>query len=87
MLYRIWPKDSSARLLPWTRDFISCFGWHSYLREIVWDVLIVYRLVNWRCWFGHDLGPEQETHEDYYLVESWRYCQRPRCEYCVEVIG
>lgn len=69
--------------MPWffpcTRSYIRQFGWRSYRREVVWDILIVYRLKNWRCWFGHSLGPPQESWEDYYLVESWRYCERPNC--------
>ena len=67
----------------WTRGFIRDFGWGEYLR-VCWRDAWLYRLRNWRCWFGHDLGPVIETRleEHWFTYDAWRYCQRPCCEYC-----
>jgi hypothetical protein len=65
----------------WTYEFIRDFGWGEYWR-VVWRDTTIYRLKNWRCWFGHDLGPEVTDYEAGYRYETWRYCQRPNCEHC-----
>ena len=68
----------------WTRGFIHDFGWGEYWR-VCWRDAWIYRFTNWRCWFGHDLGPNQTSYENGYHYEDWRYCQRPACEYCERV--
>lgn len=83
--YSIWPKDSSTRLFPWTRDFIACHGWRVYFWDILWHSIIQYRLLNWRCWVGHRLGETTWWYEDGFRYEGMRECERPNCEFYVEV--
>lgn len=68
----------------WTRSFIRDFGWREYWR-VCWRDTWIYRFRNWRCWFGHELGPEEWSYEEGFRYEGWRSCQRPRCEYCERV--
>lgn len=70
---------TARQRLEWTRGFIRDFGWGEYWR-VCWRDVWLYRLRNWRCWFGHDLGPPIE-----WGYEAWSYCQRPGCEFCVRV--
>lgn len=68
----------------WTRDFISAHGYGEYI-QVVWIDTSIYRLKNWRCWFGHALGKTQWSYEWVGMrTEGWRNCERPRCEYCEE---
>lgn len=79
--WRPWDRRGLRFHLTWTRGFIRDFGWRSYIRT-VWVDTWVYRFKNWRCWLGHDLGETQWSYEEHYRYEGWRYCQRPRCEFC-----
>lgn len=67
--YGIWPQDTSTRFFPWTRDFIACHGWRSYLVEILWGAMVVYRLQTWRCWLTsrHTFGVHGDGYGDDYL--------------------
>ena len=70
--------------LNWTRGFIRDFGWGEYLR-VCWRDVWIYRLRNWRCWFGHDLGEPKYEYtglETNFGADAWIYCRRPRCEFC-----
>lgn len=79
--YGIWPKDSSTRLFPWTRDFIVCHGWRVYFWDILWHSIIRSLWPRFVCRLrGHE-WKEHEWHEwvGYpVLTEHWRDCQR--CE-------
>lgn len=83
MRFAPWDERGLRFHVNWTRGFIRDFGVREYVR-VVWIDAWKYRLMNWRCWFGHDLGPEEESYESFVPMpyECWRYCQRPKCEYC-----
>lgn len=76
-----WDERGLRFHVNWTRGFIRDFGWREYVR-VCWIDAWKYRLSNWRCWFGHALGPEENSYDDIYLIDCWRYCERRNCEYC-----
>lgn len=80
---RPWDARGLRFHLRWTRDFIRDFGLAEYLR-VCWRDAWIYRLKNWRCWFGHELGPviDERIDDLWWSYDAWRYCLRPSCEYC-----